>query len=53
MENADLIGFNGISLGLMGFHWIYWDFMGSMMVYPLINNRLAIENGPIKNGDFP
>jgi len=56
MENADFIGFNGISLGLMGFHGIYWDLigfngiswdlLGFMMVYPLINKRLAIENGP-------
>jgi len=29
MENADLIGFNGIS----------WDLLGFMMVYPLVNQH--------------
>jgi hypothetical protein len=33
MVYADLIGFTGISLVLMGFHWNYWDLMGFHGIY--------------------
>jgi hypothetical protein len=48
--------FNGI---LWDFNGIYSDLMGYMMVYPLVNQQFALENGPVivdlpmKNDDCP
>ena len=46
-----IIHFHG---GLMGYMMvIQWDLMGYMMVYPLVNIQIAMENGPVEIVDFP
>ena len=47
--NGELIGFNGIcSWDLIGFHGICsWDLIGFHGIYPPVNIRKAMENGPL------